>query len=275
METQESPIVAGIFRDRSIAEHARGELLHAGFRNDQMRLWGQTTASGRILDGFMSTLSGHEKDVNLYGSLIEQGVSEEDAAYYQRELESGHIIATVESFGHRQQAQEILYHCGSYDANTNAASMKPMHKIQLREEILEPHTQTVEVGEVTIRKVVVTEEKTITVTMKREELVFERHPVASEYSSERPDLESQLNHPVGRIIEIGEGETIIIPLRSQQLVVEKRPVVIEELLVGKRKVQEAQHFSDMVRREEASIEKEGDVIVREKRLQRDIQPEIH
>jgi uncharacterized protein (TIGR02271 family) len=266
METQESPIVAGIFRDRSIAEHARGELLHAGFRNDQIRLWGQKTASEGMLDGLVSTLSGQEKDANVYGSLIEQGVSKEDAAYYQRELEAGRIIATVESFGHQQQAQEILYRYGSYDANTNAARVKPVHKIQLREEVLEPHTQTVEIGEVTIRKVVVTEEKTITVTIMREELVFERHPVASEHRPERPELESQLNQPVGRIVEIGEGETIRILLRSEQVVVEKRPVVTEELLVGKRKVQETQHFSDTVQREEASIEKEGDVIVREKRL---------
>ena len=39
MESQESPIVAGVFRDHSIAEQAIGELRHAAYRSDQVRLW--------------------------------------------------------------------------------------------------------------------------------------------------------------------------------------------------------------------------------------------
>jgi hypothetical protein len=38
MKTQESLIVAGVFRDHSIVEQARAELRHAGFRSDQARL---------------------------------------------------------------------------------------------------------------------------------------------------------------------------------------------------------------------------------------------
>lgn len=56
-------------------------------------------------------------------------------------------------------------------------------------------------------------------------------------------------------------------MRSEQILIEKRPVVTEELLVGKRKVQETQRYTDTVQREEARIEREGEVTVREGQLE--------
>ena len=41
----------------------------------------------------------------------------------------------------------------------------------------------------------------------------------------------------------------------------KQPMVTEEVEVGKRKVRDAEHVSDTARREEARIEREGDVEV--------------
>jgi uncharacterized protein (TIGR02271 family) len=163
-------------------------------------------------------------------------MAQEEATYYQRELESGRIIVTVQSYGHQQQAHDILYHFGAYYARTDPAQVENMHTIQLREEVLEPHIQSVEIGEVSIRKVVVTEEKTITVPIMREELVIERHPVSPDQPSNQRDHTDRSNQLIGRIVEIGEGETIRIPVRSEQVLIEKRPVVTEELLVGNRKV---------------------------------------
>ena len=147
METQESPIVAGVFRDHSIAEQAIAELRHAGFRSDQVRL-SQGATSGGMLDELMSTLSGQGKESNLYETLVEQGMAQEEATYYQRELESGRIIVTVQSYGHQQQAHDILYHFGAYYARTDPAQVENVHTVQLREEVLEPHIQSVEIGEV-------------------------------------------------------------------------------------------------------------------------------
>jgi uncharacterized protein (TIGR02271 family) len=81
------------------------------------------------------------------------------------------------------------------------------------------------------------------VPVTREEVTIERHPV-----DRRPS-----DSP------IGEAETIRVPVREEQVVVDKQAVVYEEISVGKRDVQETQHVSDTVRREEAVIDKEGKV----------------
>src|SRR5215475_8485344 len=105
--------------------------------------------------------------------------------------------------------------------------------VQLREEELVPHKQTVQAGEVGIRKEVITEQKTLDVPVKREEVVIERRPVAR-HPSDRP---------------ITEGEDIRVPVREERVTVDKKPVVREEVRVGKRSVEETKHVSDTVRRE--------------------------
>ena len=52
-----------------------------------------------------------------------------------------------------------------------------------------------------------------------------------------------------------------MPVREERVDVEKRAVVYEEVGVGKREVQDTQHVSGTVRREEARVENEGDVNV--------------
>jgi uncharacterized protein (TIGR02271 family) len=118
--------------------------------------------------------------------------------------------------------------------------------VQLREEELVPHKQTVQTGEVGIRKEVVTEQKTLDVPVKREEVIVERRPVAR-HPSDRP---------------ITEGEDIRVPVREERVTVDKKPVVREEVRIGKRSVEETKHVADTVRREVAKVDTEGDVEVR-------------
>jgi len=79
-----------------------------------------------------------------------------------------------------------------------------------------------------------------------EEVIVERHPVEP-----RPATQP-----------IGEGQTIEVPVREERVTVEKQPVVYEEVEIGKRAVQEAERVSGTIRREEAHIERDGDVTVR-------------
>jgi hypothetical protein len=58
MATPESPVKIGVFRDRSVAEHAVKELRHAGFRDDEIRVWGQGAPTGGFLETLMNKLSG-------------------------------------------------------------------------------------------------------------------------------------------------------------------------------------------------------------------------
>jgi len=50
-----------------------------------------------------------------------------------------------------------------------------------------------------------------------------------------------------------------VPVREERVELGKEQVVYEEIEVGKRQVQETQHVTGTVRREEARIEREGDV----------------
>ena len=267
METTESPIVVGVFRERALAEQAVDELRHAGFRDDQIRYSGKGAMAGGLLETLMSKFSGQE-DGSVFDALTEQGIPKDEIEYYQHEYERGSAIVTVQSYGRQQEASVILSRFGAYDARSRAEYMQDARTIQLREEVLQPRKHPVEIGEVFIRKVVVTEERTITVSVMREELVIERRSIAtdsvdaSDQLSNRPDLPDNQDQPIGKLVEIGEGEVIRIPIRTEQVMIEKRPVVIEELVVGKRHVQETRRFSGTVQREVPHIEREGNVNIR-------------
>ena len=92
-------------------------------------------------------------------------------------------------------------------------------------------------GEARIGKHVEHERVSEPVTTRREELVIERRPVAGG----RADA------------TIGEDE-VRIPLKEEEVVVEKRPVVKEEVVVGKRVVEERQNVEADVRREKLDID---------------------
>jgi len=62
------------------------------------------------------------------GALMGFGIPEEEAIYYQNELEMGRIIVTVKAGEHHQEALEILRHNGAYDADTrNSAQNIPLY----------------------------------------------------------------------------------------------------------------------------------------------------
>jgi hypothetical protein len=58
MATTERPSAIGIFRDRTLAERTVDALLHAGFRDDEIRMWGQRASAGGFLETLISKWSG-------------------------------------------------------------------------------------------------------------------------------------------------------------------------------------------------------------------------
>lgn len=252
--TENRPAI-GVFRDRSLAEQAVEQLRHAGLRDDEISVWSQGASTGGFLGTLRSKLSGSSEAGNIAGTLNEMGVPQEDADYYQQEADAGHVIVAVHSYGHSQQANDILYRAGAYTAQTSLTH--DLHTIPLREEVLTAQTHPVEIGEVFIRKEVITEEKTITVTVQREDIVIERHKSSAQNTPSGEPAPA----PAGRLIELAAGETIRIPIREEQVFIEKRPVVTGELIIGKRRVQEIRRFSDTVRREVPHVDSTGDVII--------------
>lgn len=264
---EENPVVIGVFGDYTQAEHAIGELRHAGFRDDQIYFLGHKSSG--FFDALRDKLAGHETSATgTADRLAHLGIPQDEAAFYQHEYEEGRPVIAVESYGHQQEARDILYRFGAYDMNTGQR-LEQAQTMPVREEQLVPRKHTVEVGQVYIRKIVVTEEKTITVPVSREEIVIERRPISGTTSgvsdfqdggdTEAVDTAGQALD--GRIVELAEGEMIRIPLRQEQVVIEKRPVVAEELIVGKKRVEETQHFTGTVRREEPRLERRGNVNV--------------
>ena len=104
-------------------------------------------------------------------------------------------------------------------------------------------------GEVRLRKEVVTEQRNVEVPVTREEVVIERHAATGDELAEGA---------------IGEGEEVRIPLMEEEVRVEKTPVVREEVSIRKRQVQDTERISETVRREEARIEGQGDARISER-----------
>jgi len=267
MTTTQRMVVA-VFDDNTQAEQAANELQNAGFSPDQLRFAGYGASTGGIGDKIKSLFTG-QKTGTAYDDLVSMGVPPDDASYYQQEYEAGHSILAVLAGDRMQEATDILARYGGYSAanrgvtqttgydasrdvtqTANYASTgvqdtgtEGEQAIKLREEQLRVQKQPVQTGEARLRKDVVTEQQSIDVPVTREEVYIERRP-ASGQPSDTP---------------IGEGETYRVPVREEQVTVDKQPVVREEVSLGKRQVQGTQQVSDTVRREEAHIEREGDV----------------
>jgi len=211
---------------------------------------------GPIIAGgaFASTLAGAGIGAaagGIIGALAGMGVPEEDAKHFERGFQQGGVLVTVTADGDVERAREALRASGAdlgpaqgvSSRTPITASSDGPDRLQLREEQLELEKERIQVGEVRLRKEVVTEQRNIEVPVTREEVVIERHPAAGDEPAEGA---------------IGEGEEVRIPLMEEQVRVEKTPRVREEVSIGKRQVSDTERVSETVRREEARIEGQGD-----------------
>ncbi len=242
MATTNRSIVISVFADSTQAQQAMDDLQQAGFSPDQIRYSVRKSGTG------------------ITNSLENLGLPEQEATFYNREFEAGRTVVMVNTADRKREAYDILRRNGGYDFNSRAAQTadstatagteyetgtEGQQQLKLREEQLRAQKQPVETGEARLRKDVVTEEKSIDVPVTREEVYLERHP-GSGQPADQP---------------ISEGETYRVPVREEQVTVEKQPYVREEVAMGKRPVQETKQVSDTVRREEAHVERAGDVNV--------------
>jgi len=262
-------MVVAVFDERAQAEQAVNELQNAGINPEQIRFAGQGSSSGGMLDKIKSVFTGQETGT-IYNDLVDLGVPQDDASYYQREYEVGHSIVAVPAAGRMQEVTDILARYGGYGANrrfaqttdtTSTASTgvretgtegvqetatEGEQRVRLREEQLRAQKQPVETGEARLRKDVVSEQQSMDVPVTHEEVYVERRP-GSGQPTDQP---------------LGEGETYRVPVRDEQVSVDKQAVEREEVSMGKRPVEETKRVSDTVRREEARVERTGDANVR-------------
>ena len=103
----------------------------------------------------------------------------------------------------------------------------------------------VKVGDAIIRKRVVEETKTVDVPVLHEEVIIERRPVANEITDDANF----------------EEEYFTIPVMEEQVEVTKHPVITQEIKIHKRDVENVEHVSASLRKEELDVDQEGNTII--------------
>jgi hypothetical protein len=171
MTSLDHPIVVGVFHDHTQAARAIDELHSAGFLDEKLRMKKTATVSG-LLDRPRSNAIGYAtENMPLPDELMDKGLSQNEAYYYQQEFEAGHSIVVVEAYEHQQEARSILQRYGAYGISTYIEQTESERSIPVRVEVLEARKQWVQIGDFVLRKEVVTEEKTITEPIRREKLI--------------------------------------------------------------------------------------------------------
>jgi len=243
----------------AVAGAAGGALVGAGIMAGVIPVIGPVLALG-TLGTILVNAAGGAAIVGLTGALIGWGIPEEDAEYYENEVKAGRYLVTVEAGDREAEARSILRGQGGFDrsgweavradrANTLAEGGfrdENGRVIQLREEQLRADKESVNTGEVKVRKEVRTEHKQINVPVEREEVVVERRPARG-----------------GRASGDMKAEEIRIPVKEERVKVTKEPVVREEVSVGKRKVRDNRTVSGDVRKEEMVVDSSGGAKVRQ------------
>ncbi|WP_368505305.1 YsnF/AvaK domain-containing protein [Alkalihalophilus sp. As8PL] len=120
---------------------------------------------------------------------------------------------------------------GTWTKKNHSSEASDDHQttMQLKEEELDIKKERVQTGEVKIHKEVVEDQKTITIPVKREEMV----------------------------IEAGSEEELRIPLKEEEIDISKHPVQLNEVTVEKHQVEDVQHIKETLKKETAVVESEG------------------
>jgi uncharacterized protein (TIGR02271 family) len=191
-----------------------------------------STLAGVMMNSYFSMLTGGmggSQANSLSGRLAERGLPEYTAKQCEEEINKGKIILLVDTNG--------AYDNSSYQVYDETEAPRA---VRLREEQLDVIKERVQVGELQVHKDVVEEQRTIHVPLLREEVYVERRPVVDGNYDGSP---------------FTEDEMIRIPIIEERIEVTKTPVIVEEVIVGKRKIQETKQVQDTIRKEEARIER--------------------
>jgi uncharacterized protein (TIGR02271 family) len=119
-------------------------------------------------------------------------------------------------------------------------------RVPVREEQLHVEKRPADVGEVQVRKQVVTEQQTVPVELRREEVHVKQHDVV-----ERPLAE-------GELAGVFEEGTIRVPMRGEEAVARKEVVVTGEVVIDKTRRAETQRVTDTVRKEQVQVDEHYD-----------------
>ncbi len=281
MATNHSPLLVAVFPRESEAKAALNSLKDAGFDDDQIGIAYREHG-----------LTAPE----LATQLMDLGVPQARAEYYENELKAGHIVLSVVPEGREQEALQIFRSNGGYDeaditSTTGTVDTAGTAKRSIETKAEAAERRTLERRNIKKREaannaavagagreaIVEREDDRRAMELREEQLRVNKERVqAGEVDLHKRVVAEQqtINVPVEReevIVErhpvrdgvvdntpIGTGETISVPVSEEQVRVTKQTVVTGEVEIEKRKVQETQRVTDTVRKEQARLETEGD-----------------
>ncbi|MCY9107189.1 YsnF/AvaK domain-containing protein [Bacillus atrophaeus] len=180
--------------------------------------------------------------------LSDLDIANDDAERYQEELNDGKILLAVDTDAELDNSTNDNEHVlsGGF-SNTNEMAdytTKEEKTMPLREEQLKVDKEDIQTGEVEIGKDVKTEQRDMDIPVRHDEIYVERRPVDENTADASP---------------VNDTETVRVPIVEEKLEVTKKPVVTDEVVVGKRTVEENEHISETVKKEEPRLNKEGNV----------------
>ncbi|MHC5561729.1 YsnF/AvaK domain-containing protein [Bacillus spizizenii] len=166
---------------------------------------------------------------------------------YQEDLDDGKLLVAVETDADVNAPIDNGNALSGGFSSTNETAdytTKEEKTMPLREEQLKVDKEDVQTGEVEIGKEVKTEQRDMDIPVRHDEIYVERRPVDENTADASP---------------VNDAETVRVPIVEEKLEVTKKPVVTDEVVVGKRTVEENEHVSETVKKEEPRMNKEGKV----------------
>lgn len=278
METRDKKLY-GVFDNETELQQQIDELKFKGYSDEDMyvvatrdnqvsMVRGNTdiqanTEGGSWWDKFKSFMMG-EDSVN--DSFHRMGFDDREREHYYSEVNSGKIFLYVD--------REYGANFGTYDDSaihtTNNEFVNDSYgdarvddaaeeRIELHEERLNVDKTRVQTGEVNVNKHVVEDVQTVEVPVEREEVYVERRPVDRETGVDTTNEFTTTD-------AYQEDGTIHIPVTEEHVEVTKKDVITEEIVIGKRKVQDTETVTENVRREEVDIDDTSNTLKRDKDL---------
>jgi len=288
---QESELISKI--DELHAQGYREEDLYVVVKDksDLSMVRGQTAAEVKStkpswLDRFMGATSSDEEVRHTFRNL---GLSDEETSRHYQDIENGGFVLLADAreglnFDSTDTSRDISGRYGSgektHEAHlngvgsqlgaggvgmdgsrdreldrTNTAGMDrdimdrtdltDEQKLQLHEERLQIDKERVQTGEVRVEKEVVEHEARVDVPVEHDEVYVERRSVEGREAT---------NHSFDDTVT-GRDE-IRVPITEERVNVSKDSVVSEEIVVGKKTVEDTETVRETVRKEEAHIDGE-------------------
>jgi len=228
---------------------------------------GPVLAAGPVAAALMAGIGAATGAVTggVVAGLVDMGVPEEDARYYEEGIRGGRSLVTVTAEdASAARAQDIMNRHGAIDVHadygsmasssqpsttqtTNYSSSTAVPQEQARFDIVEEEVQVgkreVEGGGVRVRSYVTETPVQEQVRLREEHVVVERHPV------NRPASEADIAAFQEGVIEVTE--------HHEEAVVAKQARVVEEVVVGKDVTEHVETIHETVRRTDVEVENLG------------------